>query len=179
MLSDPELYELAARAGHKLRAAERRIVTAESCTGGWLAKALTDIPGSSQWFECGFVTYSNAAKIRDLGVAALTLESFGAVSEQAVREMAEGALRVAGANVALAVSGIAGPDGAAPGKPVGTVWFCAAAREGTAVDIIAEAQLFDGDREQVRSRSVQHALRLILRLDLPVRAEHPSRMQPV
>ena len=178
MMSDAELYELATRAGHKLRAAERRIVTAESCTGGWLAKALTDIPGSSQWFECGFVTYSNAAKIRDLGVAALTLESFGAVSEQAVREMAEGALRVARANVALAVSGIAGPDGAAPGKPIGTVWFCAAAREDTAVDIIAEAQLFDGDREQGRSRSVEHALRLILRLDLPVRPEHHSRTQP-
>jgi nicotinamide-nucleotide amidase len=93
--------------------------------------------------------------------------------------MAEGALRVAQANVALAVSGIAGPDGAAPGKPVGTVWFCAVAREGTTVDIIAEAELFDGDREQVRSRSVQHALRLILRLDLPVRPEHPSRMQPM
>ncbi|HEY8053748.1 MAG TPA: nicotinamide-nucleotide amidohydrolase family protein, partial [Steroidobacteraceae bacterium] len=109
MVNDPELYELAARVAHKLRAADRRIVTAESCTGGWVAKALTDIPGSSQWFECGFVTYSNAAKARDLGVAAGTLERFGAVSEQTVREMAEGALRVAGGNVALAVSGIAGP----------------------------------------------------------------------
>ncbi|HEY8052397.1 MAG TPA: CinA family protein, partial [Steroidobacteraceae bacterium] len=105
---------------------------------------------------------------RDLGVAAGTLERFGAVSEQTVREMAEGALRVAGGNVALAVSGIAGPDGATPGKPVGTVWFCAAARQERAIDIIAEDQLFEGDRAFVRSRAVQHALRLILRLDLPV-----------
>jgi len=178
MVSDTELYELAARVGHKLRAAGRRIVTAESCTGGWVSKALTDIPGSSQWFECGFVTYSNEAKIRDLGVYGGTLESFGAVSEQAVREMAEGALRVAHASVALAVSGIAGPDGALPGKPVGTVWFCAAAREESAVDIIAEEQFFDGDRAQVRSRSVEHALRLILRLDLPVRPESTPRTQP-
>jgi nicotinamide-nucleotide amidase len=171
MVSDSELYELAARVGHKLRAAERRVVTAESCTGGWVAKALTDIPGSSQWFECGYVTYSNAAKVRDLGVSAATLESFGAVSEQAVREMAEGALRVAHASVALALSGIAGPDGGTPEKPVGTVWFCAVARSGASADIIAEEKLFDGDRGFVRSRSVQHALRLILRLDLPVRAE--------
>ena len=171
MVSDSELYELAARVGHKLRAAERRVVTAESCTGGWVAKALTDIPGSSQWFECGYVTYSNAAKVRDLGVSAATLESFGAVSEQAVREMAEGALRVAHASVALALSGIAGPDGGTPEKPVGTVWFCAVARAGASADIIAEEKLFGGDRAFVRSRSVQHALRLILRLDLPVRAE--------
>ena len=171
MVSDPELYELSARVAHKLRAAERRIVTAESCTGGWVAKALTDIPGSSQWFECGYVTYSNAAKMRDLGVAGATLESFGAVSEQVVREMAEGALRLAHASVALAVSGIAGPDGGTPEKPVGTVWFCAAARQGAATDIIAEEKLFGGDRAFVRSRSVQHGLRLILRLDLPVRLE--------
>lgn len=177
-ITDPELYELAERVAHKLRAAERRIVTAESCTGGWVAKMLTDIPGSSQWFECGYVTYSNAAKNRDLGVAPGTLERFGAVSEQAVREMAEGALRVSGANVALAVSGIAGPDGGAPGKPVGTVWFCAAARQERAIDIIAEEKLFEGDRAFVRSCSVQHALRLILRLDLPVNLAHPPRTDP-
>ena len=175
MVQDPELYELAARVGQKLRAAERRVVTAESCTGGWVAKALTDIPGSSQWFECGYVTYSNAAKMRDLGVASATLEGFGAVSEQTVREMAEGALRVTGANVALAVTGIAGPDGGSPEKPVGTVWFCAAARAGPAIDIIAEVQRFDGDRAAIRSHAVHHALRLILRLDLPVRLESGPR----
>jgi len=177
MVSDPQLYELAARVAHKLRAAERRLVTAESCTGGWVAKALTDVPGSSQWFECGFVPYSNAAKMRDLGVSGGTLERFGAVSEQTVREMAEGALRLAGATVALAVSGIAGPDGGTAEKPVGTVWFCAAARQGSATDIIAEEQLFSGDRHFVRSHAVLHGLRLILRLDLPVRLEatpHPG-----
>jgi nicotinamide-nucleotide amidase len=177
-MSDPELYELAERVGQKLRAAERHAVTAESCTGGWVAKALTDVPGSSQWFECGYVTYSNAAKVRDLGVNAQTLEHFGAVSEQTAREMAEGALRVSGANVAVAVTGIAGPDGAVPGKPVGTVWFCAAARAGTAVDIIAEEQRFDGDRASVRIQAVHHALRLILRLDLPVRLESTPRAEP-
>jgi nicotinamide-nucleotide amidase len=171
MVHDPELYELSARVGQKLRAAERRVVTAESCTGGWVAKALTDVPGSSQWFECGYVTYSDAAKQRDLHVAAGTIESFGAVSEQTVREMAEGALRVSGATVALAVSGIAGPGGGTAAKPVGTVWFCAAARSGPAIDIIAEQKLFDGDRSVIRSRAVQYALRLILRLDLPVRLE--------
>jgi nicotinamide-nucleotide amidase len=171
MVEAAELYPLAERAGHKLRAAGRRIATAESCTAGWVAKALTDVPGSSQWFECGYVTYSNAAKVRDLGVAERTLADFGAVSEQAVREMAEGALRVSGAQVAIAVSGIAGPDGGTPEKPVGTVWFCAAARHERAIDIIAEFRHFDGDRAQVRSHSVAHALRLLLRLDLPVRLE--------
>jgi nicotinamide-nucleotide amidase len=171
MVTDPQLYELAARVAHKLRAAERRLVLAESCTGGWVAKVLTDVPGSSQWFECGYVTYSDAAKVRDLGVAPATLERFGAVSEQTVREMAEGAMRVAAVNVALAVSGIAGPDGGTTDKPVGTVWFCAAARQGSAIDVIAEEQRFGGDRALVRSRSVEHALRLILRLDLPVRLE--------
>jgi nicotinamide-nucleotide amidase len=168
MASDPELYELAERVGRKLKAAGLRLVTAESCTAGWVAKALTDVPGSSQWFECGYVTYSDTAKARDLGVAPRTLQTFGAVSEQTVREMAEGALRVSGAHVALAVSGIAGPDGGTPDKPVGTVWFCAAARRGPAIDLIAEQQHYAGDRAFVRSRSVEHVLRLILRLDLRV-----------
>jgi len=177
--SDPELYELAERVGRKLHAAERRLVTAESCTAGWVAKALTDVPGSSRWFECGYVTYSDAAKVRDLGVAARTLASFGAVSEQSVREMAAGALRVSGASVALAVSGIAGPDGGTPSKPVGTVWFCAAARQARSIDIIAEQKLFGGDRASVRRHSVQHALRLILRLDLPVRPQATPRTDAV
>jgi nicotinamide-nucleotide amidase len=175
MASDSELYELAARVGQKLRAAERRIVTAESCTAGWIAKALTDVPGSSQWFECGYVTYSDAAKQRDLGVASHTLAEFGAVSEQTVREMAEGALAVPGASVALAVTGIAGPDGGTPEKPVGTVWFCAAARKEQATHVIAERQHFGGDRAFVRSSSVRYALRLVLRLDLPVCLEATPR----
>ena len=155
MVSDPDLYELAARVGHKLRAAGRRIVTAESCTGGWVSKALTDVAGSSQWFECGFVTYSNAAKVRDLGVSAGTLTSFGAVSEQTVREMAEGALRVTHANVALAVSGIAGPSGGTPGKPVGTVWIAWSWPDGEST---AQQFRFKGDREAVRRASVEAAL---------------------
>jgi nicotinamide-nucleotide amidase len=171
MESDAELDQLAVRVGEKLRAAGRRLVTAESCTGGWIAKALTDIAGSSQWFECGYVTYSNSAKMRDLGVAARTLESDGAVSAQSAREMALGALRVAGVDVALAVTGIAGPDGATPGKPVGTVWFCAARRGATTAvaggDLIVEQQLFAGDRASVRRRAARHALSLLLRLDLP------------
>jgi nicotinamide-nucleotide amidase len=177
MVSDAELYELAARVGQKLRAAERHLVSAESCTAGWIAKALTDVAGSSQWFECGYVTYSNAAKSRDLGVAAATLERFGAVSEQTVREMAEGALRVSGATVALAVSGVAGPDGGTAEKPVGTVWFCGAARQGPATDIIAEHKLFEGDREFVRRHAVAHALRLILKLDLPVRRSSAPHLE--
>ena len=175
MVSDPELFELATRVGQKLRAAERRIVTAESCTAGWIAKAVTDVPGSSQWFECGYVTYSDAAKQRDLGVSAHTLAEFGAVSEQTVREMAEGALRVSGADVAVSVSGIAGPDGGTPEKPVGTVWFCAAAHRAQAIHVVAETELFAGDRASVRSSSVRYALELVLRLDLPLVHAVPPR----
>src|SRR5476649_2989320 len=103
MIGDGELQELAGRAGEALLARGLHLATAESCTGGFIAKSLTDIPGSSQWFECGYVTYSNQAKIRDLGVASLTLAQHGAVSEATAREMASGALRVADADVALAV----------------------------------------------------------------------------
>jgi nicotinamide-nucleotide amidase len=162
MVDDHELYALSERVGHKLVAAGRRLATAESCTGGWVAKACTDIAGSSRWFECGFVTYSNAAKVRDLGVSEGTLASHGAVSEATVREMAAGALRVSGADVAVAISGIAGPDGGMPGKPVGTVWFAVASRGGTELAITAEAHLFPGDREVVRRRSAARALQLVL-----------------
>jgi nicotinamide-nucleotide amidase len=166
MITDSELYQLAARAGAALHAAGRRLATAESCTGGWIAKALTDVPGSSQWFECGYVTYSDAAKMRDLGVAGQTLAEFGAVSEETAREMAAGVLRVPKVSVALAITGIAGPDGGSPAKPVGTVWLCAAARHGRGTETIAELQHFPGDRATVRRASVQRALELLLRLDL-------------
>jgi nicotinamide-nucleotide amidase len=162
MVDDPELFALSERVGQKLRAAGRRLVTAESCTGGWVAKACTDVAGSSQWFECGFVTYSNAAKVRDVGVSARTLASHGAVSEATVREMAAGALRVSGADVSVAISGIAGPDGGTPAKPVGTVWFAVASRRGAETVITAETQLFAGDRELIRRRSVERALQLVL-----------------
>lgn len=166
MITDAELYQLAARAGAVVHAAGRRLATAESCTAGWIAKALTDVPGSSQWFECGYVTYSDAAKMRDLGVAARTLAEFGAVSEQTAREMAAGALRVPKVSVAVAVTGIAGPDGGTPEKPVGTVWVCVAARRDGGTESIAELQHFPGERAAVRRASVQRALELLLRLDL-------------
>jgi nicotinamide-nucleotide amidase len=127
-----QLSELVALVARWALEKKYRIVTAESCTGGWIAKVFTDAAGSSRWFECGYVTYSNAAKVRDLGVALRTLDEHGAVSEPTVREMAVGALRVSGADVAIAVSGIAGPDGGSAEKPVGTVWFCVARRRGGA-----------------------------------------------
>jgi nicotinamide-nucleotide amidase len=164
--SEPDHYALAARLGERLHAAGRRLATAESCTAGWVAKAITDVPGSSQWFECGYVTYSDAAKVRDLGVAPATLAQFGAVSAETAREMALGALRVPGVSVALAVTGIAGPDGGTPEKPVGSVSFCAAVRGPQGLQVITERQLFPGDRAAVRSRSVRHALEMLARLDL-------------
>ena len=167
MTTDSLHYPLAARLGERLLAARRRLATAESCTAGGVARAITDVPGSSQWFECGYVTYSDAAKVRDLGVGPRTLADYGAVSEQTVREMALGALRVPGVSVALAVTGIAGPDGGTPGKPVGTVWFCAAAQGEGSLEMITERQVFPGERAIVRGRSVHCALELLLRLDLP------------
>ncbi len=128
MVTDHQLSELVALVARWALGAKYRIVTAESCTGGWIAKAFTDAAGSSRWFECGYVTYSNAAKARDLGVAERTLQDHGAVSEPTVREMAAGALRATGADVSIAVSGIAGPDGGSAEKPVGTVWFCVGRR---------------------------------------------------
>jgi nicotinamide-nucleotide amidase len=128
MVTDHQLSELVALVARWALGAKYRIVTAESCTGGWIAKAFTDVAGSSRWFECGYVTYSNAAKARDLGVAERTLREHGAVSEPTVREMATGALRATGADVSIAVSGIAGPDGGSAEKPVGTVWFCVGRR---------------------------------------------------
>jgi nicotinamide-nucleotide amidase len=167
MPDDVQLYELASRVGQRLLASKRRMATAESCTGGWVAKVMTDVAGSSQWFECGFVTYSNAAKIRDLGVSRATLDAHGAVSEATVLEMARGALRVSGADIAISVSGVAGPDGGVPGKPVGTVWFATACRRGDDVIVDARRQLFERDREAIRRRSVEYALELILQLRLP------------
>jgi nicotinamide-nucleotide amidase len=161
-MSDAALSRLAARVGRQLRRAHLRVVTAESCTAGWIAKALTDIPGSSEWVDSGYVTYSNAAKRRALGVSARTLERFGAVSEQTVRQMARGGLRASGVEVAIAVSGIAGPDGGTPEKPVGTVWFCVARRRGRSLALTTLCERFTGNREAVRRKSVASALRLLL-----------------
>ncbi|HEY4210582.1 MAG TPA: nicotinamide-nucleotide amidohydrolase family protein [Steroidobacteraceae bacterium] len=158
MATDQELFALAQRVGRDLLEARLRLVTAESCTAGWIAKALTDIAGSSRWFECGYVTYSDAAKMRDLGVSAATIVAHGAVSEQTVREMATGAIRLSGADIGVAVSGIAGPDGGSPQKPVGTVWLCVARRSG---EIFAAVERFPGGREDVRRLTVERALQMV------------------
>ena len=158
MLSDESLARVARRVGRQLLKQGRTVVTAESCTGGWIAKALTDIAGSSQWFIEGFVTYGNAAKIRRLGVRPVVLEKHGAVSEAVVRAMAAGALRRSGAQVAVAVTGIAGPGGAVTGKPVGTVWLSWAVRRGRGVRIVARLKTFRGGRDAVRRKTVRAAL---------------------
>lgn len=154
-VTDPELNEDATLLGDLLKQQGCMIVTAESCTGGWVAKVLTDRPGSSTYVTGGLVTYSNEAKQALLGVSAGTLEAHGAVSEPVVREMVAGALKASGADVAVAVSGIAGPGGATEGKPVGTVWF-AWGRAGGPVE--ARLAHFDGDRELVRRQSVAFVL---------------------
>ncbi|WP_067707822.1 MULTISPECIES: nicotinamide-nucleotide amidase [unclassified Erwinia] len=154
-MNDNELHQLSADIGQRLLSQRATLTTAESCTGGWIAKVLTDIAGSSQWFERGFVTYSNDAKQELVGVTAASLSRFGAVSEEVVREMAEGARDKAHAQYAISVSGIAGPDGGTGEKPVGTVWFgFAAAGKKTE----AKRQVFSGDREAVRRQATAWAL---------------------
>lgn len=153
--------ELVRELGARLKAQRLCLATAESCTGGWVAKEITTVPGCSHWFERGFVTYTNVAKQEMLGVQAATLERYGAVSEQTVREMAEGALRNSHAQVALAVSGIAGPGGGSEDKPVGTVWLAWA---GAGFATTARLCVYHGDREQVRSQAVRDALQGLLAL---------------
>jgi nicotinamide-nucleotide amidase len=160
---DRELARLAARLGRKLLTRRSQITTAESCTGGWIAKVLTDVPGSSRWFGEGFVTYSNEAKVRQLGVPRSILRTQGAVSEAAARAMARGAIKRARASYSVAVTGIAGPDGGVPGKPVGTVWFCWGEMHGRNLHLEAERKHFRGDREAVRRKTVRWALAHLLR----------------
>jgi len=162
MTSHTGLFRPARRLGAALLARGLRVTTAESCTGGWIAKAITDVAGSSQWFDEGYVTYGNASKRTLLRVKARTLATQGAVSEATVREMARGALAVSRANLAVAVSGIAGPDGGTPGKPVGTVWLCWATRKGRHVRLRTARKRFRGDRDAVRCKSVLAALRGLL-----------------
>lgn len=158
-LSDADLTQLAATVGRHLHAHRERLVTAESCTGGWIAKAMTDIAGSSAWFDCGMAAYSYEAKQALLGVRPQTLETFGAVSRETVIEMVSGALVNSGASVAVAVTGIAGPGGGSPDKPVGTVWIGWKQRGGYAR---AEVFQFDGDRDAIRRQTVDAALRGLL-----------------
>ena len=164
--SDLALLRQSRRVGRLLVARDWRVATAESCTAGWVTKVLTDVPGSSRWVEAGYVVYSNAAKMRDLKVSRTTLRRHGAVSEATVLAMARGALRATGADLSVAISGIAGPDGGTPGKPVGTVWFGIAGRQ-RAVRTSATCKAFGGDRDAVRRQSVAFALQLILQQALP------------
>jgi nicotinamide-nucleotide amidase len=151
-MSEPSLAE---RLGRVLNERGWTVATAESCTGGLIAGAITDIAGSSAWFDRGFVTYSNEAKVEMLGVSAATLDAHGAVSEATAREMVAGALSRSGAAIAVAVTGIAGPAGGTTAKPVGLVWLAWARRDGL-VDALAEH--FEGDRLAVRAATVQRAL---------------------
>lgn len=149
---------LARKVGRRLKASGAKLATAESCTGGWVAQAMTAISGSSGWFERGFVTYSNEAKQEMLGVKRATLQKHGAVSEQTAREMAKGALKKSRATIAVAVTGVAGPTGGTPGKPVGLVCFSWATKKA----LKSESRRFRGNRESVRRQSVVHALKGVL-----------------
>jgi nicotinamide-nucleotide amidase len=153
------LEALAAEVGEQLLANGERLATAESCTGGWVGQCATAIAGSSRWFERGFVTYSNEAKIEMLGVGPETLAAHGAVSEATAAAMARGALRHSRADWALAVTGVAGPAGGSPGRPVGTVCFAWAGPQGR---LETETRCFAGDRSAVRAQSVAHALQGLL-----------------
>ena len=153
------MEKLAKTIGERLKARAQHLATAESCTGGWVAQVVTAVAGSSAWFERGFVTYSNAAKQEMLGVGSDTLARHGAVSEETAREMALGALARSKADVAVAVTGIAGPSGGSPEKPVGTVCFAWADAAGAH----SETRRFSGDRDSVRRQSVVHALEGVLR----------------
>jgi nicotinamide-nucleotide amidase len=160
-MMDAELSALSAAVGAACLASGHVIATAESCTGGWVAEVLTATAGSSAWFDCGLVTYSNSAKMRLLDVPEAALAAYGAVSEPVALAMAHGALARSVATVALSITGIAGPGGATPGKPVGTVCFGWAMQRGVAR---SETRHFAGDREAVRKLSVCHTLSVLLAL---------------
>jgi len=162
MTDEKALTVLVQQVAARLLAMGGALVTAESCTGGWVGKACTDLPGSSRWFRGGAIVYDNELKTRLTGVQAATLERHGAVSEATVREMARGALERLGGTISVAVSGVAGPDGGTTDKPVGTVWFGWALRRGESLDITAEHHLLPGDRDDVRRESVALALRGVL-----------------
>ena len=160
--TDSQLQALAESVGTQLRAARQMLVTAESCTGGWIAKMVTDIAGSSDWFDCGLVAYSYEAKQALLSVNPHTLETHGAVSRETAIEMVSGALVHSGASVAVAVTGIAGPGGGTSDKPVGTVWVAWKRRGGYPQ---AELFQFEGDRDAVRRQTVRAALDGLMTLD--------------
>ena len=156
----PDLYGLVADLAYFLQKRSWQLAVAESCTGGLIAAACTELAGSSLWFERGFVSYSNAAKIELLGVDAALIEHHGAVSEEVARAMVQGAISRSCAQVALAVTGVAGPSGGSADKPVGTVWFGWA----TPAGIVSDLRRFEGDRRHVREAAVQHALQQLVAL---------------
>lgn len=160
MERDIELASLSERVGQLLLAREARVATAESCTGGWIAKCLTDVPGSSEWFEYGFVTYGDNAKESMLAVDPELIERHGAVSREVVQAMAVAAHAVSGADIAVAVSGIAGPEGGTGDKPVGTVWLAWLGPRGRATSRQAN---FPGNREEIRCQAVIAALTGVLK----------------
>jgi nicotinamide-nucleotide amidase len=157
-----ELLDLAATVARRLIEVGRVLVTAESCTGGWIGKVCTELPGASAWYRGGAVSYANEAKTAMLGVTPALLEAEGAVSEAVVRAMAVGALERLGGDTAVSVSGIAGPDGGTPDKPVGTVWFAWATRRDGRIDLRTARERFPGDRDTVRRQAVARALRGVL-----------------
>lgn len=160
-MADDALLTLAGTLGTTLKQKGLVLALSESCTGGWAAQAVTAIPGSSSWFDRGFVTYSNAAKVEMLGVSGNTLASYGAVSEETAREMVLGALKNSKAHIAASITGIAGPDGGSTEKPVGMVCFAWA---GVDLPIITSVEYFSGNRQQIREQAVVAALQGLLKL---------------
>jgi nicotinamide-nucleotide amidase len=154
-IADDTLKHLAQELGEQLGRRKLSVATAESCTGGWIGKVLTDVSGSSGWFERGFITYSNESKVAMLGVRQASLDAYGAVSEVVAHEMAEGAAQWSRAQLAVAVTGIAGPEGGSPEKPVGTIWIAWRWTDGK---VLSRHFLFKGDRESIRRQSVLAAL---------------------
>ncbi len=163
MIKNDEMTHLSIEVGQALLERKKTLTTAESCTGGWIAKVITDIAGSSDYYHRGFVTYSNQAKHDMIGVDEQTLSDFGAVSEQVVCEMAKGALLTANADYAVSVSGIAGPGGGSEEKPVGLVWFGFAIKTPEGLRVVAKHCIFSGSREEVRAKSVIFSLKSILK----------------
>ena len=157
---DSNLNSLASQLGQQLLLRRWRVATAESCTGGGVAAAITSVPGSSAWFEYGLVTYANAAKVKLLGVDPGVLQAQGAVSEAVVCQMVQGALGLSGADLAVAISGIAGPDGGTTTKPVGTVWFAWGAANGW---LVSQRAHFTGERQAIQHQAVAEAIRGLLR----------------
>jgi nicotinamide-nucleotide amidase len=162
MADHESIRKLATALVGELAEAGKAVSSAESCSGGWVAKAITDVPGASAVFHYGIVSYSNGAKEQILGVQNQTLEEHGSVSEAVVEEMSSGALNLSGADIAVAVSGVAGPDGGTDEKPVGTVWFAWAVRDSGNVRTDTNCKKFDGDRELIRELTVVHALQGVL-----------------